>query len=84
MIKGKWEAVGLHCHLPFCSGGLCFVFQEGGEREMVSSEPGEGEEGSCGPGSLTLPLASQALRSLGFKVGSPVSFGQTPPCLLKE
>ena len=51
---------------------------------MVSSEPGEGEEGSCGPGSLTLPLASQALRSLGFKVGSPVSFGQTPPCLLKE
>ena len=49
MIKGKWEAVGLHCHLPFCSGGLCFVFQEGGERERVSWEPGEGGEGSCGP-----------------------------------
>ena len=36
MIKGQWEAVGLHCHLPFCSGGFCFDFQEGGEREMVS------------------------------------------------
>lgn len=37
-----------------------------------------------GPESLTLPMASQALRSLGFEVGPPVSFGQTPPCLLKE
>ena len=33
MIKGKWEAVGLHCHLPFCSGGLCFVCFSGRWRE---------------------------------------------------
>ena len=84
MIKGKWEAVGLHCHLPFCSGGLCFVFQEGGEREMVSWEPGEGGRAVAGPGPLTLPMAPQALRSLGFEVGPPASFGQIPPCLLKE
>ena len=46
----------------------------------------QGKEGRAvaEPGLLTLPVASQAPRSLGFEVGPPVSFGQTPPCLLKE
>lgn len=46
----------------------------------------QGKEGRAvaEPGSLTLPVASQEPRSLGFEVGPPVSFGQTPPCLLKN
>lgn len=47
--QGKWEAVGLHCHLPFCSGGLCFVFRKVEKGKWCLGNQGKEGEGRCEP-----------------------------------
>ena len=63
---------------------FCLFFRKVERGEWYLRNQGKEGRAVGGPESLTLPMVSQALRSLGFEVGPPVSFGQTPTCLLKE